>query len=509
MDAREKRIRRRLRDNFPHYSAKCLKIRSKKGKILPFQLNSAQMHLHERICEQIAKTGMARTIDLKGRQQGISTYHQGRAYWKTSHNQGYYASILTHENKATSNLFAMTKRYHENCPALVRPQTLASNAKELKFSKLDSGYMVATAGAKGTGRSSTAQYFHGSEVAFWPNAEDHVMGVMQAIAEEPGTEIHLESTANGIGNYFHRTWVLAEKGESEFIPVFMPWYWQTEYTRVVPDGFNLTEDEEEYRETYRLTLGQMAWRRNKLAQFNNNVAYFNQEYPATPVMAFQSSTEEVVIRPLIVQRARKAKPVPSIGAKILGVDPSRYGDDRFSISYRQGRVHKWTKSRARVGQDTQTGTMAGAGWVKKIIDAVQPDAVFVDVIGLGAGVVDRLMEMGGMYAEIVKPVNSAENAMDTNQYYNLRTEMWFNAMHWLEDFPCNLVDSDSLETELCAVKYDFDGNGRYQLEKKKETKKRIGVSPDEADSFVLTFAEPVEPLSRSHVVTGGQSGVGY
>lgn len=507
MNQRERRIRRRLRDDFQYYAGKCLKIRSKSGKILPFELNSAQIYLDERIIEQIAKTGMARTIDLKGRQQGISTYHQGRAYWKTSHNQGYFASILTHENKATGNLFAMTKRYHENCPQLVKPVTLASNAKELKFAELDSGYMVATAGARGTGRSSTAQYFHGSEVAFWPNAEDHVMGVMQAIAEEPGTEIHLESTANGIGNYFHRTWIMAEKGESEFIPVFIPWFWQAEYVREVPAGFKLTQDEVEYRETYRLTLGQMAWRRNKVAQFNNNEAYFNQEYPATPVMAFQTSTEEVVVRPLIVQRARKAKPVPAVGPKILGVDPSRYGDDRFSISYRHGRVHKWTQSRSRVGQDTQTGTMAGAGWVKKIIDAVQPDAVFIDVIGLGAGVVDRLMEFD--CRDIIKPVNSAESALDSNSYYNLRTEMWFNAMHWIEDFPCNLIDSDSLETELCAVKYDFDSKGRYQLEKKSETKKRIGVSPDEADSFVLTFAAPVDVLRGSGAAVGQSSGMGY
>ena len=63
------------------------------------------------------------------------------------------------------NLFGMTKRFHEHCPAVLKPQTKASNAKELSFGKLDSGYKVATAGSIQTGRSETIQYFHGSEVA--------------------------------------------------------------------------------------------------------------------------------------------------------------------------------------------------------------------------------------------------------------------------------------------------------------------------------------------------------
>ena len=97
----------------------------------------------------------------------------------------------------------MTERYHENCNPLIKPITGASNAKELSFPVLDSGYKVGTAGNKGAGRSSTIQYFHGSEVAFWPHAAEHAKGVLQAIPDAPDTEIILESTANGIGNYYH------------------------------------------------------------------------------------------------------------------------------------------------------------------------------------------------------------------------------------------------------------------------------------------------------------------
>ena len=240
MDAKEKQIRQRLKDDFLHYAAKCLKIRTKAGKVLPFELNVAQQYIHKRVEEQRAKTGKVRAIILKGRQQGCSTYVEGRFYWRVSHSKGVRAFILTHEDDATSNLFELAERYHQNCPSLVKPSTGASNAKELYFDKLDSGYKVGTAGNKAVGRSSTVQLFHGSEVGFWPNAQQHAAGIIQAIPDEPGTEAFLESTANGIGNYFHQQWQAAEAGTSEYIAIFVPWYWQPEYRKDTPVDFSLT-----------------------------------------------------------------------------------------------------------------------------------------------------------------------------------------------------------------------------------------------------------------------------
>ena len=78
---------------------------------------------------------------------GISTYIGGRLYWKVTHNFGKRTFVLTHLDAASDNLFGMTKHFHEHCPAVLRPQTKASNAKEMSFGKLDSGYKVATAGS--------------------------------------------------------------------------------------------------------------------------------------------------------------------------------------------------------------------------------------------------------------------------------------------------------------------------------------------------------------------------
>ena len=182
---RELSLRRLLKDDFEAYSRACLKIRTKSGEVHPFRLNRSQVYLHHRLEEQLRTKGKVRALVLKGRQVGISTYIGGRFYWKISHKFGFRAFILTHLDTASDNLFGMARRYHESCPEMFRPETGKANAKELSFSKLDSGYKVATAGSAEVGRSETIQLFHGSEVAFWPNAQNHSAGIRQAIALRP------------------------------------------------------------------------------------------------------------------------------------------------------------------------------------------------------------------------------------------------------------------------------------------------------------------------------------
>src|ERR1700691_3622707 len=166
---KELEIRLKLKNDFPHYAYKCLKIRTKTGKILPFSLNQAQLYLHDIIEKQKKEKGRVRIIVLKGRQQGISTYVGARYYHIISHRNGYRAFILTHKQDATDNLFEIVKRYYQNCPEVVRPILGADSAKEFNFISPESGYKVGTARSKGTGRSSTIQLFHGSEVALWEN----------------------------------------------------------------------------------------------------------------------------------------------------------------------------------------------------------------------------------------------------------------------------------------------------------------------------------------------------
>ncbi len=483
MDVKEKAIRQRLKDDFPHYGAKCLKIRTKSGKVVPLELNQAQLYIHKRVEEQRVKTGKVRAIVLKGRQQGCSTYIEGRFYWRVSHTRGVRAFILTHEEEATNNLFELANRFHGNCPILVKPSTNAASAKELHFDKLDSGYKVGTAGNKAVGRSSTVQFFHGSEVAFWPNAQQHSAGIIQAIPDEPGTEVFKESTANGVGNYFHKEWQDAEAGISEYIAIFVPWYWQDEYRKEIPDGFSITQEEENYQRTYRLDLEQMAWRRAKIVELKDPIL-FKQEYPATAAEAFQVSGQDPYINPELVMTSRSAVVDDVYGERVLGVDPARFGDDRTSICFRQGRKVHWIRSYSK------KSTMEVAGLVRMAIKDVAAAQCAIDVGGLGAGVYDRLVELVDSRECDVVQVNSSESPIDANKYTNKRAEMWGEVKAWMEAQPAQIPDSDELMADLTQIRYSYDSNNALKMERKEDMKKRGFRSPDLADALGLTFAKP-------------------
>jgi len=129
--------RKKLASDFSLYAFNCLKIRTKSGAIKPFELNSAQIYLDKRINEQLNETGKVRALILKGRQQGISTYIEGRFFWKVTNNAGRRAFILTHEAEATNNLFEMADRYHQLCPPEFKPRVGASSQRELSFDLID------------------------------------------------------------------------------------------------------------------------------------------------------------------------------------------------------------------------------------------------------------------------------------------------------------------------------------------------------------------------------------
>jgi hypothetical protein len=490
MDENEKRIRKRLRDDFVHYAKKCLKIRTKSHGIQPFKLNKAQMYIHEQVEKQKRETGRVRVIIVKGRQQGCSTYTEGRFFWIVTHQFGMRAFILTHDNDATSNLFEMALRYYEHCPLPVRPGLEASNAKELIFSGLDSGYKLGTAGNKSVGRSSTIQLLHGSEVGYWPNAAEHAKGILQAVPSTIGTEVFIESTARGVGNYFHEQWQLAEKGLSDFVPIFIPWYWDDDYKRDVQPDFILTAEEEGLKAFYGITNDQLMWRRYKIMDFSSQgidgTKAFQQEYPCNSTEAFQLSGEDSFIAPDLVLRARKTTLEDKHGNLLIGADPARFGDDRTSIIRRRGREAYGLESHIK------KDTMEVVGILHSIIVREEPTRVFVDIGGLGAGVYDRLVELG--FGDIVIDINSGCSALDQERYVDKRAEMWGNMKEWLMSTPCCLPDKDSLQADLCSTKYTWDSNSRLRIEKKELMKKRGLRSPDEADALALTFALPATAL---------------
>ena len=475
-------------ENLEVHAAYCAKIKDKGGTLVPFTFNRAQRYVHERLEAQRKETGKVRALILKGRQQGVSTYIGERFYHRVSTRIGQSAFIVAHEEKATKNLFEMVKRYNEHNP--LAPSTKASNAQELIFGALDAGYKLATAGSKDVGRSNTAQLLHGSEFAFWANAQSHLAGLGNTIADRPETEIILESTGNGVGNAFHLMWQQAEAGEGEYQAIFVPWYWQDEYRAEVKKTLMLSAEDQKYQEAYSLDMQQMQWRANKIATYGQGFEWlFDQEYPGTAALAFQSSTVNPLLSPSNVMSAVNSKYLDMSGPLVIGCDPAGDGvndADRTAIAFRRGRVC------FRVEYHQGLDTMQIAGKLAAYWKDMEPDGMFVDKGGLGAGVYDRLIELGFP----VVGVNNASRATDHERYENKRAEMWWTMNEWFQDQPCRIPNDAALISDLTAPQPTQSSNGRKMLEKKDDMKRRQVRSPDGADALSLTFAEPVGHRSQ-------------
>lgn len=171
---------------------------------------------------------------------------------------------------------------------------------------------------------------------------------------------------------------------------------------------------------------------------------------------------------------------------VLGVDVARYGDDKSCVAVRQGRkLHTVEKFR-------ELNTMQLAYEVIQLKNKWNAAIVFVDTVGVGAGVADRLQMLGHAVIE----VNGGSTAQDEELYYNKTSEMWDRMRTWLKsgaDLPPK--DSDTRQV-LIGREYYFDEKERIRMERKKDMKKRGLPSPDEADAIAHTFAEELGDLTR-------------
>ena len=479
----------RLNDDLPYFCEQLLKIRPKAGALAPFILNPAQLELHRRLEEQKAKTGKVRAIVLKARQMGISTYVAARFYRATISNPGLRTAIIAHEKAASRNLFSLVKRFHDFMPDDYKPSTGTSNADEMVFDKIDSGYLVSVATQDGSGRSSTAQLLHASEAAFWVSLQEQLASLLQTIPDTAGTEVILETTGNQFGDSFHQLWRRAEAGDSEFIPIFLGWSADPTYRAKLPEDFTMTATESRLAELHKLDAEQICWRRNKISQLGSE-DYFKREYPLDPSEAFMASQFDSFITADMVMQARKEEIEP-YGPLLLGVDPAGQGDDATAIAWRQGHCITKIEKRHRLT------TMEIAGWVGKIVRDEKPAKVSIDVGGLGIGIYERLVEQG--YGDVINAVNFGSKAIEPPPYddsgkpsggpLNRRAELWSNMKNALQG-RFSIPDDDALHADLTSCGYKYDFSGRLVLESKQDMRKRGMPSPDSADAMALCFTEP-------------------
>lgn len=439
------------------YIENFLQIRNKRAEIIPLKLNEAQKTVMKYI-EADEKVGIPkRYIVLKARQMGLSTLFEALIFHDTATNPNKNSLIIAHEEPASQNLFSMSKLYYENLPDLIRPMKKYSNGKVLAFENpesdenkkqdnpgLRSKISIATAGTGEVGRSATIHNLHVSELAFFPDPKVTMLGLLQSVPDEPNTLVVLESTANGVGDYFHELWTKAVKGENEFTPIFLPWFIDPGYTRPFrtknekqqfideveaisysPNGETIYTYEKELKDKNGLTYEQLNWRKYTIAnKCQGDELLFMQEYPATPEEAFISSG-----RPKFSLKAlRKYQTITETPERGY----LQYGDDGkvvFSPD-KNGYVSIWRKPEPNkfycIGADVAEGLAHG-----DYSCAVVGDSEDFDIVAMWHGHIDpdlfgiELIKLGKFYNDAYIGVENNNHGLTTlsimkrEEYWNL------------------------------------------------------------------------------------------
>jgi hypothetical protein len=212
---------------------------------------------------------------------------------------------------------------------------------------------------------------------------------------------------------------------------------------------------------------------------------------------FPSADDDTVI-PLDLVRGAVERDVTLTANEpiVWGLDVARFGGDNSALCVRQGNTVLEIKSFASMD------LMQLCGVVKNRFDdstvMERPQEILVDVIGLGAGVVDRLREQNLP----VRGVNVAEAPSTKKNYLNLRAELWFAIKDWLAQRDCRLPNDDELVSELAAPLYKYTSTGKIKIESKDEMRKRGIKSPDKADALALTMASSAASFSGSESYFG-------
>lgn len=270
-----------------------LQIADKEGEDVPFILNNQQARVDSSL------TG--RDVIPKARQMGISSYFLARYTIRCLAVRNTRAVVISHDKESTQR---MLNKVHYFLSNIRGPKAVIKNASknELTFPKTNSMFYIGTAGARKFGRGDTITNLHCSEVAFWEGAKNLITGLFQAVPRSG--EIALESTGNGVGNYYHKLCTRAAEGKGKYRLHFLNWLTFPEYNVQVSDEeaqhilatLDPELEEDVLVRKFRLTPGQILFRREKLEELDYDLHAFKQEYPITLDECFQSTGHSLFSR---------------------------------------------------------------------------------------------------------------------------------------------------------------------------------------------------------------------
>ena len=298
--------RLRVTEDFEYWCVRCVTIKEKNtGRNVPLVLNRPQRRLLAAMESQRMAGLPVRVILLKARQWGGSTLAQMYMAWmQLVRHKGWNSLIVGHKHGSSKNIKQMYNRLLRHYPR----DFIEDGAGALRFTKVegqsnvqqivsrDCLVITGSSLSEDAARGNDISMAHLSEVAYWKesamhNPDDVVRSVCGSVTLEPETVIVLESTANGVGDYFHDEWLRAQQGVSDKLPVFVPWHEIDIYTKAVADPLALWQEMDEYEHALwddGCTLEQINWYHHKRREYRQHELMM-AEYPTSDSEAFATS----------------------------------------------------------------------------------------------------------------------------------------------------------------------------------------------------------------------------
>ncbi len=311
--------RLRMKYDFEFWCCRCVTVKSKTGfRDIKLRLNRPQRIILSRLEDMRTAGRPIRAILLKARQCGASTLVLVYMAWiQIMHRNNWSSLICAHLRDTSSVIKGMMTKLFANYPAEYLPDGITS----LKLRPFEGSRSISLI----DGRSNTITLCsaenpdaargidiamaHLSEVAFWRETAEHnpndiVRSIAGSMAMEELTLVVMESTANGVGNFFHNEWLRAMAGESDKQPIFVAWHEYGIYASKA-DYATLWQEMDDYEQSLwamGLTLEQIAWYHAKRREYSSHKA-MQAEYPSTDEEAF-TCTDRMVFDPEGMERLR-------------------------------------------------------------------------------------------------------------------------------------------------------------------------------------------------------------
>jgi len=410
-------------DEFIRFARQNLFIRTTDAKLVPLVLRPVQLEFHRDL------TG--RDNVSKSRKHGISTYIAARFYWKLTTGKNLSAALVAHDPAGTASLWQIVQLFYDNDPRVKSGEltTRYASTIELYFDQLNSRFRAINA-SEGSGRASTTNLLHISELAFWKGrALNTLIGMLESVPpRERGSEVFIESTSNGEGNDYHQRFVAAVQGESSFAAHFFPWFEHPENVAPWEAGAPDYDDEERLiAARFRLSPEQIAFRRVKIRDLGRDK--FRQEHPLTWQESFLASG-----RPALDRDALEALEHLCARAPL--------NETREDQNYARVFAAPKPGGRYAAGIDMSEGVRGGDAQDLSIIDAV------------------TLEEVASMNGRWPIHVFARKSAAMVNAYQAFTAVEVNNHGHALLEHWLHGKDALRVDRELLYHRKDYDNRGR-------------------------------------------------